>query len=215
MFMDKVIKHKNDIFMIVGYMVVTAIIGTILNDGLVLFLTINMFLAGVAWGISVIIEMLDEHHAKKWVIIILTIVWVLFFPNLIYITTDFVHLQNYQFFEIYAQSYMFIFSDWLVFFIIFVGAMISANLGVKSIKKILNVWHIDQSIKYIYLLVLFIVSSIGIYIGRFIRLNSWDFYRLDIIFNGIFSRFTFFLGFIFIFTIIHFIYFAIFNKNEK
>ncbi|MGE4320195.1 MAG: DUF1361 domain-containing protein [Acholeplasmataceae bacterium] len=213
MFMDKLIKHKTYIILTVLYMLLTTVVGAILQNGLILFLTINMFLAALSWGISLVVEYLDEKKIYRWIIIVMSLVWVLFFPNAIYMTTDFIHLQNYSFFEIYSISYTYLSMDWLVLLIIFTGATYSAYLGIMSIKKMIKIHQINNQYKYIWLTGLFALSSIGIYIGRFIRLNSWDFYRLDIIFSGIFNEFVFFLSFVGIFIVIHYIYYFLFKDK--
>jgi len=216
MLLDRVYKEKFYLSALISYMVFTVFTGSILNNGLILFLTINMFLAGVSWILSIGVSCLKDKGYKLWIVLTLTIVWILFFPNAMYITTDFIHLQNYEFFGIYSQTYVFILEDWIVLFLIFLGAMISAKLGIESIKNIFSSWKLfNNKWSIIYLSGLFVISSIGIYIGRFIRLNSWDFYRLDIIFEHIWQHFGFFIGFVLLFTGIHFIYYVLFKQAKK
>ncbi len=213
MFMDKLIKHKTYIILTVLYMLLTTVVGAILQNGLILFLTINMFLAALSWGISLVVEYFYEKKMHRWIIVLMSFLWVLFFPNAIYMTTDFIHLQNYSFFKIYSISYTYLSMDWLVLLIIFTGAIFSAYLGIMSIKKMMSIHHIKNQYTYIWLTGLFALSSIGIYIGRFMRLNSWDFYRVDIIFKGIFNEFTFFLSFLGIFIVVHYIYYFLFKDK--
>lgn len=212
--MDKVIKESKWFIGIVLYMFLTAISGSILNDGLVLFLTINMFLAGVGYGITLVLVYIKEKAYPKWLSIALLVIWILFFPNMIYITSDFIHLQNYDFFGIYNQTYVYQFSDWYVLFIIFSGAMISAKFGMHAVQLISDAFQVKRY-QYIYKLLLFGLSSVGIYIGRFIRLNSWQAFRVDIIFTEIFENFSFFIGFVAIFVFIHFIYDLLFSKHQS
>ena len=146
MFMDKLIKHKTYIILTVLYMLLTTVVGAMLQNGLILFLTINMFLAALSWGISLVIEYLDEKNMNRWLITVMSLLWVLFFPNAIYMTTDFIHLQNYSFFEIYSISYTYLSMDWFVLLIIFTGAMFSAYLGMMSIKKVIKIHHIKSNI---------------------------------------------------------------------
>jgi len=216
MLIHRLVKEKLHVFIIVGYMLLTAISGALLNNGLVLFLTINMFLAGIGWLLSIVLDVAKQKEMKLWVLIVLSVVWVLFYPNTMYITTDFIHLQNYNFFEIYGETYTYAFTDWYVFFVLFVGAMISGKIGIESIQTAFGVWNLREHLyKYWYLTGIFILSSVGIYIGRFIRLNSWDFYRVDIILKGIFEEFWFFVGFVGIFVMIHYIFYFIFRDKTK
>lgn len=210
--MDKVIKESKWFIGIVIYMFLTAVSGFILNDGLVLFLTINMFLAGVGYVITLGLVYVKDKQYPNWISIALLVIWILFFPNMIYITTDFIHLQNYDFFGIYSQTYVYQFADWYVLFIIFSGAMFSAKFGMHAMHLISDAFKV-QRYQYVYKLILFGLSSVGIYIGRFIRLNSWQAFRVDIIFNEIFENFSFFIGFITIFIGIHFIYDLLFVKR--
>jgi len=210
--MDKIIKESKWFIGIALYMFITAISGFILDDGLVMFLTINMFLAGVGYGITLVLVYVKDKAYPKWLSIALLVVWILFFPNMIYITTDFIHLQNYDFFGIYSQTYVYQFSDWYVLFIIFSGAMISAKFGMHAVQLLSDAFQVKRY-QYIYKLILFGLSSVGIYIGRFIRLNSWQAFRVDIIFREIFENFSFFIGFVAIFVCIHFIYDLLFSKR--
>ncbi len=213
MFMDDIKKEMKWIIFVIAYMILTAISGTLLNDGLVMFLTINMFLAGVAYILTYVVIYVKEKYKKKWLLVLATGLWIIFYPNMIYITSDLIHLQNYSFFEIYGQSYAYQISNWYILFIILLGTVLSASLGMRSIDKMLNVWKIEKY-QFYFISILFILSSIGIYIGRFIRLNSWQIYRLDIIFREIVFQFPFFIGFITIFTSIHFIYYFISHKKH-
>ena len=88
---------------------------------------------------------------------VISIAWVLFYPNTIYITSDFIHLQNYNFFEIYGETYVFDFVDWYVFLLIFIGAMISGKIGIESIQTTFGVWNLREHLyKYWYLLGIFV-----------------------------------------------------------
>ena len=129
--------------------------------------------------------------------------------------TDFIHLENYDFFREYADIYHYEIMDWVVLMMITWGALLAAKLGISSIDRIKS--HLYKPIqRYAYPLIfgLFIVSSIGIYIGRFIRLNSWNILSVFNVFPTIFEQFSFFLGFIGIYTLIHLVSYFILSESK-
>ena len=90
--------------------------------------------------------------------------WFIFFPNSLYIWTDFVHLGEYP--------------DMLHFDIVYISVMAIAGLicGFASLEIIHNYWKSQFHTRIAWLLVSlsFIFGIYGVYIGRFLRLNSWD-----------------------------------------
>lgn len=198
------------------YVLLAFIFGIIYLNGLILFLGWNLILAGVAYLIAHLFTHFRESKKHFTVTLVLFFLFVLFFPNTIYVMTDFIHLQAYQFFEIYGETHVFQLMDWVVLMMITIGALLGAKLGVSSIQKMKH--HLYLPLKkyfYLSLLSLFTVSSIGIYIGRFIRLNSWEFHRVFQVFPLIFERFGFFIGFIGIYLLIHMVsYFVMANHHQ-
>ena len=192
------------------------ILGLILQNGLIIFLSWNMVLTLVCYGFSVMTVELKTRNNNKYLILLSGLLWLLFFPNSIYILTDFIHLQHYTFFNSYPNIYQLDLYDWFVFLDIVLAALISIKLGVMSIEHIEKIIPIKlKRFHIVFLAILFVLSSIGIYLGRFIRLNSWDIFDLSTIYQGIINQFGFFIGFIGIFTIIHSIVYILFkNKSE-
>jgi len=209
---------KLDIFIIISiiYIFISFVLGFILTNGLVMFLGINIFLATIAYLLSKLFLNLLNKKVKDIYLLICFILYILFFPNTFYVITDFIHFQNYNFFFNYSSVYSYYFYDWIVFSHIVIGAILATNLGLRSIlimekpiKALLKKYYI------IYLSLIFILSSTGIYIGRFIRLNSWNFYRIDLMFSNILSHLSFFIGFILLFTFIQLVIYFVFTYNNK
>lgn len=121
--------------------------------------------------------------------IIWAILWLLFFPNSVYMITDFIHISGDKFMWMiemprYSLDSGVVYSTdiviWTKLLIIGIGYLFSLLTGMESLYIFENNLKIKTS-KFISLLGIIIVSllsGIGVYIGRFLRFNSWD-----IIFN--------------------------------
>lgn len=198
------------------YVIFSMIFGFRYLNGLVLFLGWNLILAGIAYFIAHVFTVLRKKEKYPYVSFSLFLIFILFFPNTIYVLTDFIHLQNYDFFSDYPSVYSYIIEDWIVFMMIAVGALLAAKLGVASLIKMRP--YVYQFIKknYIWFLgILFVASSFGIYIGRFIRLNSWDILELFTHIPLIFERFQFFVSFMGIYIVIHITVYFVMTNHEK
>jgi len=209
---------KIDLFYIISflYILISFILGIILRNGLVMFLGVNIFLATISYVLSkVFLKLLKDKVKDLWIILCL-ILYILFFPNTIYVLTDFIHFQNYDYFIQYSNIYNYEIYDWLVFTHIVIGALYAAKLGITSIHNLeIPFKPLLKKYYYTFLLGLFILSSIAIYIGRFIRLNSWQFFRIDLISSHILNNLLFFIAFILMFTLIHIVTYFVFSKTSK
>lgn len=195
-------------------MVFSVILGMFLTNFLVIFLGWNMFLATFVFFLSEIYLYVKKKNAHLVIQLIILGLFVIFFPNTLYILTDFIHLQNYTFFEDYPNLYAFELKEWVVFLHIAIGALYAAKLGISSIHRLEPV--IQPVLKKYFplaLSLLFLLSSAGIYIGRFLRFNSWDFLQLFSILTELFQNFSFFIGFITIFFVLHWVCYFLFPKQ--
>jgi uncharacterized membrane protein len=129
-----------------------------------LFLNWNLFLAFIPWFISSII-ILKKLQSNKILLSLLMITWVLFFPNSPYILTDLFHLGM----SIKAP----IWYD-LILILSFAGTgLLFGFMSLLDIEKILSTFFSKGKIVFIIISFLFL-SGFGIYIGRYLRWNSWD-----------------------------------------
>lgn len=211
------IKYLNPTFILASLFVFMSFIsGMILNNGLIVFLTWNMLLAIVVYIISIIVVYLHKKKSHKIWFISSIFIYIIFFPNSFYIITDLIHFQNYEFFNTYPSIYTFHIYDWFVFFVVTIGALVALKLSILSISHVKSVMpKIQKKYEYIGLTILFVLSSAGIYLGRFIRLNSWNIFDVTYIFNAIFDRFSFFIMFVLLFTIIHMIAYILFKEKGE
>lgn len=135
------------------------------HDFYFLFLGWNLILALVPFVITMYLHTYSEVLANRWKRLGISLVWLLFLPNAPYIITDFIHLQK-------ATSKL-IFLD---FWVIATFAATGFLAGLYSIRMMLvffSLFYSSRTLKAFTLLIC-MLSGFGVYLGRFIRLNSWD-----------------------------------------
>ncbi|HVD98035.1 MAG TPA: DUF1361 domain-containing protein [Cytophagaceae bacterium] len=129
-----------------------------------IFLVWNLFLAWV----PLFIALLMEHKNRKILaikLLLLIPLWLLFLPNAPYLITDLIHLRPRDGVPLwYDASILFLFA--------FDGLLV----GIVSILLIheMIAQYLRSFFSWIFLSVCFILSGYGIYLGRFLRWNSWD-----------------------------------------
>lgn len=198
------------------YVIAAFVLGFTYSNGLILFLGWNLILAGIAYFLSHLFRATRESKKPLYLSIIILFFFILFFPNTIYVMTDFIHLQSYNFFFNYPSVYTFQLMDWMVVLMITSGALLAAKFGVSAIENIRPYLYIKVKQYFIASLsFLFLISSVGIYIGRFIRLNSWEFHKILDVIPLLFENFSFFIGFVMIYFIIHWTSYLVMANHHK
>jgi len=138
----------------------------------------NIFLAIVPFVISyTLLKINNRKRLSKLVFFCFFIIWLIFIPNSPYILTDFIHLGEIRIIPVLYDAIL-----------LFVSAYVGIMFGVYSIKHIENILKTMYSTKISFSIVTLIVfiMSFGVYVGRFLRFNSWDMFAKPVIFiNGI------------------------------
>ncbi len=129
-----------------------------------IFLIWNLALAWVPYLISLRFIRYDIRQQKISSIGIL-FVWVLFLPNGPYIITDLIHLRLREPIPLWYDVLLVSTVAW--------NGLILTLLSVGNIHRKLQS-HFSAWKLWIGLFILFLSTGYGIYIGRFLRLNSWD-----------------------------------------
>lgn len=117
--------------------------------------------------------------SNKYLRFLLVVLWILFFPNTFYFITDLIHIARFEFFDQLNYSNFFVKNIEGYTFLVFIllGTLISLKIGLESLNEFL-IYNIENKLlKLSNFLILFSISflsSTGIYIGRFLRFNSWD-----------------------------------------
>ncbi len=145
------------------------------------FLLWNIFLAFIPYGIGLWIQQ-KRNNLSKIKLSFSLILWLLFLPNASYIVTDFVHLR------LSTPN-----TIWLDTLLLFFCSSLGLLLSFSSTYQITNTLFSksNSTTKLIWLFSIHFAISFGVYLGRFLRWNSWDFFHYPFnLFTDIVNRFT-------------------------
>jgi uncharacterized membrane protein len=127
----------------------------------------NLFLAWIPFILAYIAYALSWKRIFLYVAIpVFAFLWLIFFPNAPYILTDLQHLAT----ESNAAPVWFdvILLVWFSWTGMLLG-LVSLYLMQEIVRRAFSRW-----VGWIFVLIMSGMSSIGIYLGRFVRWNSWD-----------------------------------------
>jgi len=127
------------------------------------FLTFNLFLAWIPYLVS---QLFRLKNISLGLLLPSILVWLLFFPNALYVITDL--------FQLWPRPKG---SFWFDLIMISSFAFTSFFLGFASLKNLEGYFSrkIKNEIKLQAIIFSFIyLGSLGVYLGRFRRWNSWD-----------------------------------------
>lgn len=130
------------------------------------YLVWNLFLAWVAFGLSIWLHsMLIHRRWSAWLPLILTVVWLCFLPNTFYMLTDYIHVPEGDTANITYN---------VVLFTSFIS--VSVALGFASLALIHSELRrrVPARVAWGVVSVIILLVSLAIYIGRYLRWNTWD-----------------------------------------
>src|SRR5688572_28600729 len=131
------------------------------------FLIWNLFLAWIPFIIAYFTYAAPLRRKQIYIVLPITaFVWLIFFPNAPYILTDFQHLSGvWRDVPVWYDVMLLI---WFAFTGLLLG-MVSLFLMQEIIRREFGNW-----VGWGFVAVVAGLSSTGIYMGRFLRWNSWD-----------------------------------------
>ena len=130
-----------------------------------LFLGYNLGLAWIPYLISLFARLVEPIPIVRFILLPLVPLWLLFFPNAPYLVTDFVHLRERLPVPL-----------WYDVGLLAVFATAGLILGLTSLSHMDAVVHrfLGGLMASIFVLGTTALAGLGIYLGRFLRWNSWD-----------------------------------------
>lgn len=129
-----------------------------------LFIVWNLFLAWVPYVASV--GLLPAIHTHNSISYLLLGTWLLFFPNALYLVTDLIHLDL----ESAAPKWF----DAILLFSAAVTGLLMAYKSLLNVERFLLAKGLQPRFLQPAVLLALFLGSFGVYLGRFLRWNSWD-----------------------------------------
>jgi uncharacterized membrane protein len=131
------------------------------------FLIQNLLLAWIPLVIALLVQGLALPRRLMVIVVpICSVVWLLFFPNAPYLLTDFQHLR------LYSDDPKLWFDVIMVIWFVFTGLL----LGLASLYVMHRVIRrlFGGIVGWAFVAIAALISGIGIYVGRYLRLCSWE-----------------------------------------
>ena len=130
------------------------------------FLLWNLFLAWIPYLSSLWADRLHQRNPSRWWhLIIPSTLWLVFFPNAPYIVTDFWHLQERPSIPLWYDIGMLAAFAWAGLFL--------AVFSLQTMQRLVR-HHLGSVLSWTFVTTVLGLSGLGIYLGRFLRWNSWD-----------------------------------------
>jgi len=130
------------------------------------FLVWNLFLAWLPYLGSVWAASIHRRQPRRWWLLLMPgALWLLFFPNAPYLVTDLIHLRSYPPIPLWYDVGMLISFAWTGCFL----AVASLYIVHQIIRE-----YMGRVLSWLIVMGMMGLCGLGIYMGRFLRWNSWD-----------------------------------------
>lgn len=126
----------------------------------------NLFLAWLPYGFSLVAAGLHRLFVKRWRLLVVPgLAWLAFFPNAPYLVTDLYHLA-------YRPPVPMWFDIGLVLIYAFTGFFLAAA-SLRTMQGLVRA-YLGGTVSWLFAFATIGLGGLGIYLGLFVRLNSWD-----------------------------------------
>jgi uncharacterized membrane protein len=128
------------------------------------FLLWNLFLALIPFGLSTMLE-LSAGRLQARVLLPVGAVWLLFFPNAPYILTDLFHLEPRAGVPYWYDLALLLSAAW--------NGLMLAYASLTDMQALVA-RRLGRGAGWAFATMALLLSSFGVYLGRYLRFNSWD-----------------------------------------
>ena len=129
------------------------------------FLVWNIFLALIPYAISTLLVLFHHKIRNRIMLVFPFLAWLCFFPNAPYILTDLFHLKQRTGVPYWFDLALILFFAWNGLMLGYASLMDIQSVLTERFSKLLG-WAIATGS--------LVLASFGIYLGRYLRWNSWD-----------------------------------------
>ncbi len=129
------------------------------------FLLWNLFLAFIPYIVSTWLAYYTKTRKSLLVVVGATAMWLLFFPNAPYILTDLFHLRPRAGIPLWYDLLLILTFAW--------NGLILAYVSLAEIQQIFSKLF-NKTFSWLFVIASLCLSAFGIYLGRYLRWNSWD-----------------------------------------
>lgn len=129
------------------------------------FLVWNLFLAAIPYGISTLLVEFESLRKRQFVFWSLMALWLLFLPNAPYIFTDLFHLKPKNNVPLWFDLLLLLSFAW--------NGIMLCYLSLFDVQELV-VARIGKRLTWFSVVVILFLCAFGVYVGRFMRWNSWD-----------------------------------------
>lgn len=182
------------------------------------FLSLNILLAYIPLELSFQFFRVKKNSLK----IGLAALFMLYFPNIPYLVTDIIHMDILDIYNHFTGDSIKNLGDWTLTVVLFLAVFSFVLIGFGQLLKLLNYiknrYALNMTQVSVILIVVCLLSSLGIYVGRFPpRFHSIDiFVRPWYVFKTIFLDWSFVkLEIVFLFLILHLAIVGVMTMNKQ
>ncbi|MBN1318813.1 MAG: DUF1361 domain-containing protein [Anaerolineales bacterium] len=146
-----------------------------------IFLVWNLFLAWIPYLSSMWADVLHSRNPRKWWrLLVPGLLWLAFFPNAPYIVTDLWHLSERPYVPYWYDIGL------LTTFVL--SGIFLAIISLRNMQRLVA-YYAGSFVSWLFVFGGMALGGLGVYIGRFLRWNSWDLlFHPQKVFNDIFVQ---------------------------
>lgn len=136
-----------------------------LGQSYFMFMLWNLFLAYIPFLVSSLLIDRPMLIDKKLLFIPLALLWLVFIPNTFYMITDLFHLNEPHAMPLWFDTLLIVSFSW--------NGLLLGIISVQQMESVMRIF-LGKYTAAIFLYPVFFLNALGVFIGRFLRYNSWD-----------------------------------------
>lgn len=130
-----------------------------------LFMVWNLFLAYIPFLISSSFPFKPALIENKWIFWPLSLIWLLFIPNTFYMITDLFHLNDIRSMPLWFDTLLIVSFAW--------NGILLGLISVRQMESVMRIF-LGRYTPFLFLYPVMFLNAFGVFIGRYLRYNSWD-----------------------------------------